>query len=148
MRNRRLKPLSVYFQRPGLLSSQVTTDMLFIWQRGCELNSWLKKKTCFPNEDIWRVLMASARHVAMLCHYAWAYKGSGYISGEGICEFHRYLRVKTFLTLQRESKKNCVWEDRLCQLHGSRMRCLPNKGRNFCSAAWLGCSLTLASTCF
>lgn len=29
------------------------------------------------------------------------------------------LRLKTFLTLRRESKKNCVREDRLCQLHGS-----------------------------
>lgn len=145
LRYRYLKSLSAYFQRQDLLSSQVTTDMLFIWQRGCELNSWLKTKTCFPNEDIWRVLMAVVRHVAGLYYYVWAYKDTGCISVEGICEFHHYLRVKTFLTLKRKSKKNCVWEHRLYQLQGSRMWCLPSKGRHFCLASWMAFSLTFPS---
>lgn len=113
--DRSLKSPHAYFQRQELLSSQVTTDMLFIRQRGCELNSLLKKKTCFPNADIWRVLMAVARRVAGLCHCVWSYKDTGHISGEEICECHHYLKVKTFLTLKAKSKskKNCVWGDRL-----------------------------------
>lgn len=144
LRDRSLKSPSAYFQRQELLSSQVTTDMLFIWQRGCELNSLLKKKTCFPNADIWRVLMAVARHVPGLCHYVWAYKDTGRISGEEICECHHYLKVKTFLTLKAKSKseKLCLRGQAL-QLQGSQMWCLPSKGRHFRSAAWMAFSLTV-----
>lgn len=64
----------------------------------------------------------------------WAYKDTGCISGEGICEFHHYLRVKKFLTLKRKTVSErtgstsskavgcdvCpVREDTSAQLHGS-----------------------------
>lgn len=39
----------------------------------------LQRKLAPLNEDIWLVLMAVARHVAVLYHRALAYKGTGYI---------------------------------------------------------------------
>lgn len=136
LRDRYLKSLSAYLQRQDLLSTQVTTDILFIWQRGCGLNSWLKKRTSFPNEDIWRVLMAIARHVAgyaTVCEL---------IKTQGVCISGEWWIPPLF------KSKKILHPEKMC-LRGQalpaprQLDVMSAQWEKICSAAWMAFSLTL-----